>query len=66
MATMRDKLISYDFEPINESLFDEEPDFEDESFLSSYLDGDYSLNALWDDNFGQNDIQLPIQFCFSE
>lgn len=57
MATMRDKLISYDFEPINESLFDEEPDFDD---------GDYSLNVLWDDNFGQNDIQLPIQFCFSE
>ena len=57
MATMRDKLISYDFEPINPCLFDEEPDYDE---------CDYSLNALWDDNFDQNDIQLPIQFCFSE
>jgi hypothetical protein len=57
MATMRDKLISYDFEPINPCLFDEEPDFDDV---------DYSLNALSDDNIGQSDVQLPIQFCFSE
>lgn len=54
MATMRDKLISYDFLPINGALFDEEPDFDVE---------DASIDPRWAESA---DLTMPIQFCYSE
>lgn len=51
---MCDKLISYDFLPINSALFDEEPDFETE---------DASIDPRWAESA---DLSMPIQFCYSE